>query len=73
VWKRLSADGANYQTCLLPGGSHSGILGTAGAYVSDWIAARTLGEPEPGSICSKQALVDTNGQPVICNPLLPSQ
>jgi pimeloyl-ACP methyl ester carboxylesterase len=71
VWNRLTADQANYATCLVPGGTHSGILGTTAAYVADWIAARTLGEAEPASACAKQVLLDDMGKPVACNPLLP--
>jgi pimeloyl-ACP methyl ester carboxylesterase len=47
VLDRLDADGATHQLCLEPGATHLTIVYKRSDFAADWIAARTLGEPEP--------------------------
>jgi pimeloyl-ACP methyl ester carboxylesterase len=72
VFTRYKADGLNYKVCFDPAGGHSSIVSVRADYVNDWIAARTLGAPEP-SACpnDENALKDDAGTPIPCNALLP--
>ena len=47
VTDRLDTDKANYKTCFMPEADHTSIVNTGTDYAADWIAARTLGAPEP--------------------------
>jgi dienelactone hydrolase len=47
VLDRLEADGAPYSLCMAPGADHPGVVYKRADFANDWIAARTLGEPEP--------------------------
>jgi hypothetical protein len=82
VYRRLSEDHLDYQTCFesqVPG--HSGTLAAKADYVADWIAQQTLGEPAPTGACAPLP-TDDAGVPQIptgdggtwpCNPLLPDK
>jgi pimeloyl-ACP methyl ester carboxylesterase len=78
VFDRLTNDKANYTVCYdsNPVG-HSGIVSEKSDYVSDWIAAKTLGAPAPAA-CNNLAptggearVPDDAGAPVPCNPYVP--
>ena len=47
AFERLKADKANVTFCIDTGSDHTPLVSKRAAYVSDWIAARTLGAPEP--------------------------
>lgn len=47
VLDRLDTDKASYSLCLEPSADHVGIVLRRSDYAADWIAARTLGAPEP--------------------------
>jgi pimeloyl-ACP methyl ester carboxylesterase len=44
---RLHADNANVSICVQTGADHTPLVYMTSSYVSEWIAARTLGGPEP--------------------------
>ena len=44
---RLNADGANLETCVLPGETHGGVVRAGSEHVTAWIASRTLGTAPP--------------------------
>lgn len=44
---RLEGDGANYKVCYSSTLGHSDVVGATADYVNDWIAAKTMGQPEP--------------------------
>ncbi|HEY2516291.1 MAG TPA: alpha/beta hydrolase [Polyangiaceae bacterium] len=64
---RLGSDQANATVCIVAGASHDPVVGARSAYVSAWIAQRTLGGSDPGS-CGpgREALVDDAGVPISC-------
>jgi alpha-beta hydrolase superfamily lysophospholipase len=64
---RLATDKASATICIVAGAKHDPVVGARAAYESDWIAARTLGGPDPGS-CGpgREALHDDAGAPVTC-------
>ncbi len=75
VFKRLHDDQASYKVCYdgNPVG-HAGIVSEKADYVSDWIAAQTLGETAPADCpLGEAALADSSGAPIPCNPLLPNE
>jgi pimeloyl-ACP methyl ester carboxylesterase len=47
VLERLENDGASYSLCMAPGADHPGVVYKRADFANDWIAARTLGAPEP--------------------------
>ena len=47
VLDRLDLDKANYKLCFEPTAGHTGVVNVRSDYASDWIAAKTLGAPEP--------------------------
>jgi predicted esterase len=82
VYNRLSADGAHYRVCYDPNPvGHSGIVSSDADYAADWLAEQTLGAPGPTEPCAALAtndagvpqLVDTSGNAVDCNSLLPTE
>jgi pimeloyl-ACP methyl ester carboxylesterase len=53
VAERLDADKAKWTLCYDPDAAHTPIVDRQSSYAADWIAARTLGEPEPAA-CAGQ-------------------
>ena len=47
VLDRLDQDKASYDLCMAPGADHPGVVYKTADFANAWIAARTLGEPEP--------------------------
>lgn len=74
VFDRLQADQANLQSCVVPGLGHSDIVSTRADWVSDWIASKTLGTPEPPA-CPADAtgLTDDAGAPIACSSLVQNE
>lgn len=70
----LKTTGGNVTYCVEPEADHVGIVGARASWVNDWIAARTLGAPEP-SPCPKGAddIVDDTGKPATCDPVPPNE
>jgi pimeloyl-ACP methyl ester carboxylesterase len=70
---RLRSDDAALTVCVDPGADHGGILASKADHMADWIAARTLGVPEPAACADdEEAIVDPRGMPASCNPLPPN-
>ncbi len=64
---RLTTDKANDTVCVVPGADHDGVVGARSAYVSAWIASKTLGGGDPGACgLAADALVDDAGAPIVC-------
>jgi hypothetical protein len=64
---RLASDQAAASVCIVAGASHDGVVGARSQYVSDWIAAKTLGGPDPGSCGQgRETLLDDAGAPSAC-------
>ena len=73
VFDRLKEDQASVKVCLTPGWGHGGNVRKTSGYVVDWIAARTLGTPEPeGCAVDERGLVDDGGAPIACATLPPN-
>ena len=67
VFDKLVNDKYAYTVCVDPTRGHTGTVRTKADYVADWIAARTLGAPEPAKCAFDQsAITDDAGAPVIC-------
>jgi dienelactone hydrolase len=47
VLDRLDVDKAAYELCIEPGADHPGVVYKRADFANAWIAARTLGEPDP--------------------------
>jgi pimeloyl-ACP methyl ester carboxylesterase len=84
VYRRLTEDQMNYQTCYVTDPKamgHAGSLAAKGDYVADWIAQQTLGAPAPNETCWPLATNDAgtpqipgpDGGAVACNGLLPDK
>ncbi len=71
---RLEADHANATVCIVAGAKHDPVVGARSQYVSAWIAAKTLGGPDPGT-CGpgREALLDAAGAPAACAALPPNE
>jgi pimeloyl-ACP methyl ester carboxylesterase len=80
AFDRLKTDvGTNLHVCYDPNQTGPGIVATQASHVNAWIAARTLGKPEPdpcpldqNAITAPGAGADGGPGPVLCNPIVPN-
>jgi pimeloyl-ACP methyl ester carboxylesterase len=65
---RLKADNASVKFCVDANSDHGSILRNQAGYVNDWIASKTLGDPEPAKGCEndEKMVSDDAGAPVAC-------
>ena len=63
---RLHSDGAAASICVVPGQTHSGVVGARSAYVNDWIANIAQGAPAPAACALDEKSLKADGGPVEC-------
>lgn len=65
-FERLASDGAASKICVVPGQSHSGIVGARSGYVNDWIASVAQGAAAPVPCAEDERSLQANGVQVEC-------
>ena len=65
-FERLASDGAASKVCVVPGQSHSGIVGARSGYVNDWIASVAQGAAAPVPCADDERSLQANGVQVEC-------
>ncbi len=63
---RLRTDGAAATICIVPGQSHSGVVGARSAYVNDWIANIAQGALAPAACGDDEKSLKADGGAVEC-------